>query len=281
MTGEGKQALVGDGDVYTVTRKGEAQLRGAKTTLPSSALGLLVRVDGRSTVAAIRGGMTDVPSEDVATTFEWLLHNGLIVSAPQADTGMLDFDAPTGIAAPLVPSPAAVSSATREAGAGVTSLQQQGYFVRIARRPAARPQLPSDRKPLVIVVEDEPQLAKFLKHFLVLEGFEVRIAGARAEIVEAIRQPPRPDLVLLDVMLPDADGFDVLMKMRAHPALAQTPIIMLTAKTTREAVIRGLAGGADGYITKPFQTDVLIKAIKTMFGMSHGQSPDNWEGHGI
>jgi DNA-binding response OmpR family regulator len=169
-----------------------------------------------------------------------------------------------------VPSAAALSKAAREAGAGVTSLQQQGYYVRIARRPAARPQLPDDRKPLAIVVEDEPHLAKFLKHFLGLEGFEVRIAGTREEIVSALRQPPRPDLVLLDVMLPDADGFDVLMKIREHEALRHVPIIMLTAKTTREAVIKGLAGGADGYITKPFQTDVLVKAIKTMFGMPHG-----------
>ena len=262
-----RQSVVLDDDIYALTRQGEAELRGAKTRLPSSALDLLVRIDGRSTVASIRSAMSGVTPADVAETFEWLCQTGLIEKARAADDGTLDFDSPSGIIAPLVPSASAVNSATREAGAGVTSLQQQGYFVRIARRPAARPQLPTDRKPLCIVVEDEPQLAKFLKHFLGLEGFEVRIAANRTEIVEAVRQPPRPDLVLLDVMLPDADGFDVLMKMRAHAALAEVPIIMLTAKTTREAVIKGLAGGADGYITKPFQTDVLVKAIRTVFGM--------------
>jgi CheY-like chemotaxis protein len=262
-----KQSLIVDQNVYALTRKGEAELRGARTTLPSSALDLLVRIDGRSTVGAIRSTMAGVSPDEVASTFEWLVHSGLIETSRPLDDGTLDFDAPSGVASPLVPSASAVSSATREAGAGVTSLQQQGYFVRIARRPAARPQLPIDRKPLVIVVEDEPHLAKFLKHYLELDGFEVRTAGNRAEIVESVRLPPRPDLVLLDVMLPDADGFDVLMKMRAHPALAEVPIIMLTAKTTREAVIKGLAGGADGYITKPFQTDVLVKAIRTMFGM--------------
>jgi two-component system OmpR family response regulator len=264
-----KQVQVADGDVYALTRQGETELRGAKTGVPASALELLVRIDGRSSVAAIRGGMSGSTAHDVADTFEWLLQTGLIQVAKVIDDGTIDFSAPSGIAAPLVPSAAAVSTATREAGAGVTSLQQQGYFVRIAKRPAARPQLPADRKPVVIVVEDEPHLAKFLRHFLVLEGFDVRTAGNRSEIVEAVRPAPRPDLVLLDVMLPDADGFDVLMKMRAHPALAEVPIIMLTAKTTREAVIKGLAGGADGYITKPFQTDVLIKAIKTVFGMPH------------
>ena len=262
-----KQALVTDEEVYALTRQGEAELRGAKTRLPSSALDLLVRIDGRSTVAAIRSAMSGAAPQGVASTFEWLVQTGLIETARTTDDGTIDFGSPSGIAAPLVPSASAVSSATREAGAGVASLQQQGYFVRIARRPAARPQLPTDHKPVVVVVEDEPHLAKFLKHFLALEGFEARLAANRSEIVEAVRQPPRPDLVLLDVMLPDADGFDVLMKMRAHPALADVPIIMLTAKTTREAVIKGLAGGADGYITKPFQTDVLIKAIRTVFGM--------------
>ncbi|HEX2828493.1 MAG TPA: response regulator [Burkholderiales bacterium] len=259
--------MVTDEDVYALTRQGEEELRGAKTRLPSSALDLLVRIDGRSSVAAIRSAMAGVPPQDVAGTFEWLRQTGLIERAKAGADGALDFFA--GAAAPLVPTASAVSSATNEAGAGVTSLQQQGYYVRIARRPAAMPQLPTDRRPLVVVVEDEPHLAKFLKHFLALEGFDARIAGNRAEIVEAVRLPPRPDLVLLDVMLPDADGFDVLTKMRGHPALADVPIIMLTAKTTREAVIKGLAHGADGYITKPFQTDVLIKAMKTVFGMPH------------
>jgi two-component system, OmpR family, response regulator len=263
-----KQVAVADDDVYTLTRQGEEELRGAKTRLPSTALDLLVRIDGRSSVAAIRSAMTGVSQQDVAGTFEWLLQTGLIARAKAGGDDALDFFA-AGAAPPLVPSASAVSSATSEAGAGVTSLQQQGYYVRIAKRPAALPQLPIDRKPLVVVVEDEPHLAKFLKHFLALEGFDARIAGNRAEIVAAVRLPPRPDLVLLDVMLPDADGFDVLMKMRAHPALTDVPIIMLTAKTTREAVIKGLSHGADGYITKPFQTDVLIKAIKTVFGMPH------------
>jgi CheY-like chemotaxis protein len=205
----------------------------------------------------------------VMQTLESLLGLGYIAVAPRFDDGMIDFGGGSGIAS-FAPSSTALSTAQREANAGVTSLQQQGYYVRIARRPAAGPQLPADRKPLVIIIEDEPQLSKFLKHYLGLEGFDARVAATRDEIVQAFREPPRPDLVLLDVMLPDADGFDVLVRIREHPALSSVPVIMLTAKTTREAVIKGLAGGADGYITKPFQTDVLVKAIKTMFGISDG-----------
>jgi DNA-binding response OmpR family regulator len=85
-------------------------------------------------------------------------------------------------------------------------------------------------------------------------------------------------LVLLDVMLPDADGFEVLLKMRQHPALKVVPVVMLTAKATRDAVLQGLSGGADGYITKPFDVEVLVKAVKTVLGLPESNAParDAW-----
>ena len=274
-----QKRIIGEQDVYHLTGRGEAELKGARTSLSATALELLVRIDGRTAVAGLMSGMQAVPAAEIVSALESLLALGYIESARVVDDDSLDFTG--GGLASFAPSKSAMDAAAGEASAGVTSLQQQGYFVRIARRPASGPQLPTDRKPLVIIIEDEPQLAKFLKHYLELDGFEVRTAGNRSEIVESVRLPPRPDLVLLDVMLPDADGFDVLARIRQHPALAGVPVIMLTAKTTREAVIKGLSHGADGYITKPFQTDVLVKAIKTMFGMSHGPGSDSWGPHGV
>ncbi len=93
-------------------------------------------------------------------------------------------------------------------------------------------------------------------------------ASNRAEVIAEFQRPPLPDLVLLDVVLPDADGFDILIRMRQHPVLKSVPVMMLTAKATREAVLKGLAGGADGYITKPFEADGLIKAIKSVLGLA-------------
>jgi DNA-binding response OmpR family regulator len=122
-----------------------------------------------------------------------------------------------------------------------------------------------------VVVEDEPILAKFIQSYLAFEGFDVRLAGNRAEVVAEIRKSPTPDLILLDVMLPDADGFDILLRLREHPVLKNVPVIMLTGKATREAVIKGLAGGADGYITKPFEADALMRAIRTVVGLPQVQ----------
>ncbi len=106
-----------------------------------------------------------------------------------------------------------------------------------------------------------------LQIFLKLEGFETRTASNRDEIVAALRAPPLPDLVLLDIRLPDINGFDVLARMRQHPAMKMLPVIVLTAEATREAVLKGLVGGADGFVTKPFQIDRLVKAVNTVLGL--------------
>ena len=118
----------------------------------------------------------------------------------------------------------------------------------------------------VLIVEDEPEMQRMLRFLLTHAGFATRVAGNRAEIVTALRTLPSPDAVLLDVMLPDANGFDILARIRQHPVLKAIPVIMLTAKATREDVLRGLAGGADGYITKPFDHDTLMRGVRAVLG---------------
>ena len=79
--------------------------------------------------------------------------------------------------------------------------------------------------------------------------------------------------MLLDVQLPDLDGFDVLSRIRQHPLLKTVPVIMLTGEATRGAVLKGIHGGADGYVTKPFQIDVVMKAVKTVLGPIENEDP--------
>jgi DNA-binding response OmpR family regulator len=151
--------------------------------------------------------------------------------------------------------------------------------VSIARRPEARTNAKTDPRS-VLVVEDEPLVVKLLKHVLEGEGFDVRTAMNRDEIAEELRRPPLVDLVLLDVILPDIDGFQILDRIRLHPEMKSTPVVMLTSKATREAVLRGLESGANGYITKPFEIPVLIKALHAVLGMSEDgdviASKDPW-----
>src|SRR3989337_372599 len=111
-----------------------------------------------------------------------------------------------------------------------------------------------------------------LQEFDVGDLFDATAPGeGKGDCVAArVRQPPLPDLVLLDVMLPDTDGFNVLARMRQHPLLGKVPVIMVTGTATREAVLKGLLGAATGYITKPFEIDVLVKAVKTVLGIEAG-----------
>jgi CheY-like chemotaxis protein len=271
-----KAPLVSHSDVYGLTSRGEAEIRGSRTNLPALALELLVRTDGRTPVHELQSSMEGVSSDHVAETLQRLLRDELIQYSDGRDD-TLRMDDIKGLARTAVRAHPAGKSTQREATAGYNSLRQDGFYVRIARRPDARPTLPQDRTPSLLVIEDEPHLAKFLSHFMRFEGFDVRLASDRNEIVQQLRAAPTPDLVLLDVMLPDVNGFDVLTRMREHAVLRDIPVLMLTSIATRESVIKGLVCGADGYVTKPFQVDVLVKAIQTIFGLSHESQSDLWQ----
>jgi CheY-like chemotaxis protein len=262
------------GDVYVLTYKGCNELQAAETALTPLQLELLVLIDGRADTATVRGRLKSAASDaEFAAALAQLVKGGYIDLSSNQLTMSPDFLDFFGAAASPLPADA-VDRARPAAESGVTTLQQNGYYVRIAMRgPAAAP---AGQRLHVLVVEDDATLAKFLRQYLELEGFSAAIAANRAEIVAGLRRQPPPDLVLLDVVLPDADGFNVLLKMREHPALKTVPVLMLTAKATRESVLKGLAGGANGYITKPFQPENLIAAVKTVLGLS--RNPFDREG---
>ena len=134
-------------------------------------------------------------------------------------------------------------------------------------RAAAEKKLAKGQQFHVLVIEDDEQLGKLLRMFLLMHEFVPRMAAKKEQIVAALRVAPRPDAVLLDVVLPDIDGFEVLQRLKQHPALKEVPVIMMTAKATREAVLTGLVHGADGYITKPFDVDIISNAIKSVLGL--------------
>lgn len=253
-----KPAKMQENDIYTLSPRGEQELSGSMTTLSPAEIELLVRVDGVQTFAQLKAGMPAMSTEDFTSSFKRLLDRRLMLLAevdPFAEQFKIQLNN------------MALTRADAEADSGAVSLKKSGYYVSIARKRAPTRTLGPGESLCAIVVEDEPMLAKFVQSYLSFEGFQVRLASNRAEIVAEIRKPPIPDLILLDVMLPDADGFDILLRLRQHPALKNVPVIMLTAMTTREAVIKGLAGGADGYITKPFEADALMRAVKTVLGL--------------
>jgi two-component system OmpR family response regulator len=257
----------GEQDVYAITDKGNVELKSAGTSLSAAELEVLVLVDGQSTVAQIAQHAGNLKPADVNVILRKLFKNSLITTAtePTSDgleSGFFTIAVPAGFFSKVT------EQTNVEAEQGVTTLNQKGYFVRIARRPAAARQVKEGEQITVLVVDDDPDLLKLLRTYISLEGYAVRTAEKRDDIVGAFRKAPIPNIVLLDVELPDANGFDVLAKMRQHPLLKTVPVIMLTGSATREAVIRGLQAGADGYVTKPFEPDHVMSAIKAVLGFS-------------
>jgi two-component system response regulator MtrA len=112
---------------------------------------------------------------------------------------------------------------------------------------------------LIMVVDDDQDLAEMLAIVLTGEGMEVDLVGRGDEVMEIFRASP-PDLVLLDIMLPGIDGIEVCKQIRAE---SMVPIVMLTAKGETTDIVKGLEFGADDYIVKPFQPGELIARIKT------------------
>jgi DNA-binding response OmpR family regulator len=111
----------------------------------------------------------------------------------------------------------------------------------------------------VLIVDDEPSIAMSLEFIMEKQGYETHVVGDGAEALRRIEEAP-PDVVLLDVMLPTYDGFEVCRRIRERDEWADLKVLMITAKGREEDVKRGLALGANGYVTKPFAIkDVVAK----------------------
>jgi len=144
--------------------------------------------------------------------------------------------------------------------AGATLLRSGSYIAdeRVANLPALDKVL---TKTLILLVEDDPDQVALGQLRLKLAGYQVRTVERAKHLSRNLREDRRPDLVLLDVMLPDGNGFDLLAKLRASPEFATLPVVMLTAKTELADIRNGLALGADGYITKPYSKTQLAEVI--------------------
>ncbi|MDY0268184.1 response regulator [Trichloromonas sp.] len=116
-------------------------------------------------------------------------------------------------------------------------------------------------KKKILIVEDEESLLKLESILLISKGFEVKGAQNGRAALEAVAED-KPDLVLLDIMLPEIDGFEVCRQLKSDPATRHIPVIMLTAKKSREDMVRGEKVGADWYITKPFKSAMVIETIQ-------------------
>ena len=117
----------------------------------------------------------------------------------------------------------------------------------------------------ILIADDEPNIVVSLEFLMRQKGYDVKVATNGEEALVAVGEFA-PDLILLDVMMPRLSGYDVCQKVRENPAWAGVRIIMLSAKGRDVEVNKGLAVGADAYVTKPFSTKDLIEQVARMLG---------------
>ena len=152
--------------------------------------------------------------------------------------------------------------AVLEATSTIQGIERSGFFM---QPPALTTGAPAGARRVLIVEDDGMQMA-LLRTIVMREGHTVEIAKNRAEVLAALNRLPYPDLLLLDVELPDVNGFNILEKVRAHPALKALRVVMVTGRTDRADIAKGVLLGADGYITKPYRPATMGAAIRQALG---------------
>lgn len=116
---------------------------------------------------------------------------------------------------------------------------------------------------MIYILEDDDNIRKLINYSLKSQGFEVQDFALPSAFWTAL-QTTNPDLLLLDIMLPEEDGISILKKLRSNPKTSTIPVIMLTAKDSEYDVVTGLDSGADDYVTKPFGMMALVSRIKAV-----------------
>jgi len=121
----------------------------------------------------------------------------------------------------------------------------------------------------ILVVDDEPPIVRLMEFILARQGHQMLVAVNGEEALEKVRSQ-NPDLVLLDIMMPRIDGYEVARTLRADPATQDLPIIMLSAKAQEEDIQKGIDVGVNEYITKPFSPEQLVHVVTDYLSRTHG-----------
>lgn len=239
--------------MYVITPAGRAAWESQDAAIPASYRRLLWSIDMQGATSAIREMALEHPPTLVQ---DWLKELQELRFVQPGREGLSD------TTLPISPNEPSIQSAAE----AVASLTETGAYFALRPRPAGKAKAPAALQ--VLILEDDPDQRALADLRLSMAGYAVRVAASVADLLRALRKDGTPDLLMLDVMLPDGNGFDVLAKLRRHPKYSGLAIILLTAVRDAEAIGKGLALGANGYVAKPYSRNVLSRVIRTIFGQS-------------
>jgi CheY-like chemotaxis protein len=151
---------------------------------------------------------------------------------------------------------------------GTSKLEPEGFFVAVARRGGAAEGAAGNK---VMFVEDEPVTNAVLKKVLATDGFEAHGAFDAAGLGALLKQHGLPDIILLDIELPNVSGLQILSRIRKHPKMSAIPVVMVTSRAEMSDVVRGLSLGASGYLSKPVAVESLRAVLRQILGRLPGK----------
>jgi CheY-like chemotaxis protein len=249
--------------VYYLTPAGKDTLKqkAGAADLPLDYRRILSLIEVEGHIDVLRGRLRRFPDQLIREWLKELEDLKMIVSGRQQGK-LVDFSF-TGSGIPQLP-PLPDEDSKRLARTTViagATLLRSGSFLAIDRVANLPPVAKKPAQTVILLVEDDPDQAALAELRLTMAGYQVRSVDRAKKLSRTLREDTRPDLLLLDVMLPDGDGFEILAKLRARPEFATLPIVLLTVKAALANIRKGLALGADGYITKPYSKNQLAEVI--------------------
>jgi CheY-like chemotaxis protein len=149
-----------------------------------------------------------------------------------------------------------------------SALARTGAYLALDRLRVQQVPMKRPEDTVVLIVEDDPDQLALADLRMTMAGYRVRVAKTANGFLQSMFDDGAPDLLLLDIELPDGDGYDILARMRRHKVLSNLPIVMLTAKNSPDAIGRGLLLGADGYVTKPYTKNILVDVVRRVLNQS-------------
>ena len=248
--------------VYYLTPAGKDSLwaKSGTASLPLEYRRMLSLIEFEGHIDVIRGRLRRFPDRLIE---EWLRELEELKMIEPALPGKQEDFTFTGLPVPLLPPLPEEDSkklAKTTVVAGATLLRQGSFLAdeRIANLP---PLAKKPKETVILLVEDDPDQLALGELRLTMAGYQVRSVDRAKGLSRFLREQARPDLLLLDIMLPDGNGFEILGQLRARPEFATLPIVLLTVKAELANIRNGLALGADGYITKPYSKNQLAEVI--------------------
>ena len=244
------------GATYRLTRSGREAWESEDVAVPADYRRILWMMDFHGHAGVVQNLLRHYP-RDVLD--EWLVEMselGLIEPVPEG--GREELDETPRVENTMKLGKLQLAEA-QQAGA---TLARTGAFLAANRLKDRRAPQKAPADTVVLIVEDDPDQRALADLRVSMAGYKVRVASSVNGFLQSMLDDGPPDLLLLDIELPDGDGLEVLAKMRRHQTFGALPIVLLTAKNEPEDIGRGLVMGADGYVTKPYTKSILADVIR-------------------